>query len=188
VLDLGTGGGERLAAMRDGLPRRVVATEVWAVNAPFARARLAPLGVEVVRAPSEAPLFADRSFDLVINRHSGFESDGIARLIRPGGSFVTQQVGRGNWNELAPHCSRLHDWGDHLGRYSVELRDRGFDISVREHQERVAYPSLGEFMYMLSVASWTIPDFDIEREINALLALELGCLTDEGFVVTGATC
>jgi hypothetical protein len=37
---------------------------------------------------------------------------------------------------------------------------------------------------MLSVAVWTIPDFDVERDIDALLALERDCLTDEGFVVT----
>ena len=48
----------------------------------------------------------------------------------------------------------------------------------------MAYPSLGEFVYMLSVASWTIPDFDVERDIDALLALERDGLTDEGFMVT----
>lgn len=184
VLDLGTGGGERLAAMRDGLPQRVVATEEWSVNVPVAHARLAPLGVEVVRVPSEVSPFADRSFDLVINRHSGLEPAEIARLVRPGGAFVTQQVGRGNWDELVPHFPRLHDWGDELGSSSAALREFGFNVTVHEHRERVAYPSLGEFVYMLSVASWTIPDFDLERDIDALLALERDCLTDEGFVVT----
>ena len=184
VLDLGTGGGERLAAMRDGLPQRVVATEEWPVNAPVARALLAPLDIDVVHAADESSPFATRSFDLVINRHSAFDPSEVARILRPGGAFVTQQVGRGDWSELVPHFPRLHDWGDLLGRYSTELRTLGFNVTVHEHRERVAYPSLGEFVYMLSVASWTIPDFDLERDIDALLALERDCLTDEGFVVT----
>ena len=184
VLDVGTGGGERLASMRDALPARVVASEQWHVNAPVAHARLAPLGVEVVQAADEVAPFARNSFDLVINRHSSPDPAEVDRVLRPGGMFVTQQVGRANWEELASHFPRLHDWGDLLGRYMREFRELGLNVSVREHQERVAYPSLGEFVYMLSVASWTIPDFDVERDIDALLALERDCLSDEGFVVT----
>ena len=184
VLDMGTGGGERLAEMRDALPRRVVATEGWSVNAPVAHARLTPLGVEVVHAAEEVLPFATNAFDLVINRHSSIDPIEVDRVLRPGGAFVTQQVGRGNWDELAPHFPRLHDFGDQLGRYSRELRELGFNVTAHEHRERVAVPSLGEFVYMLAVASWTIPDFDVERDVDALLALERDCLTDEGFVVS----
>ena len=48
VLDLGTGGGERLSAFRDVLPRRTVATEGCPPNRELARKRLAPLGIQVV--------------------------------------------------------------------------------------------------------------------------------------------
>ena len=184
VLDIGTGGGERLASLRDALPSMVVATEEWPVNAPVARERLAPLGVDVVHASDDVPPFATNSFDLVINRHSSFDPAEVVRLLRPGGAFLTQQVGRGNWDELVPHFPRLHDWGDQLGGYSDAFRSLGFNVTIHEHRQRVAYPSLGEFVYMLAVASWTIPDFDVEREIDALLNLEQDCLTDEGFVVT----
>jgi SAM-dependent methyltransferase len=184
VLDLGTGGGERLASLRDGLPSRVVATEEWHVNAPVARERLAPLGVEVVRARSLALPFAEGAFDLVIDRHEELEASEIERVLRPGGTFVTQQVGRGNWQELRPHFPRATDWGDLLGRYASELRGLGFAVETREHATRVAYPSLGEFVYMLAVASWTIPAFDLEADLDALLALEADCLRDEEFVVT----
>lgn len=184
VLDMGTGGGERLAALRDALPELVVATEGWSVNAPVARARLAPLGVDVVLAAEEVLPFATNAFDLIINRHSSVDPAEVARVLRPGGAFVSQQVGRANWKELAPHFPRLNDWGDQLGQYSQGFRDLGFNVTVHEHRERVAVPSLGEFVYMLSVASWTIPDFDVERDVDALLALERDCLTEEGFVVT----
>ncbi len=184
VLDIGTGGGERLASLRSALPRMVVASEEWPVNAPVARERLAPLGVDVVHASDEVPPFATNSFDLVINRHSAFDPSEVVRILRPGGAFLTQQVGRADWEELVPHFPRLHDWGDLQGRYSEGFRSLGFNVAVQQHQARVAYPSLGEFVYMLAVSSWLIPDFDVERDIDALLALEEDCLTDEGFVVT----
>lgn len=184
VLDMGTGGGERLATMRDALPPLVVATEGWSVNAPVAHRRLAPLGVDVVYTAEEVLPFATNAFDLVVNRHSSIDPVEVDRVLRPGGAFVTQQVGRANWKELAPHFPRMHDFGDELGRQSQGLRDLGFNVTTHEHQDQMVVPSLGEFVYMLSVANWTIPDFDVERDIDALLALERDCLTDVGFVVT----
>jgi len=185
VLDMGTGGGERLATLRPDLPRRVVATEAWHVNVPVARDRLAPLGVDVVYASEEVLPFAPNSFDLVINRHSSIDSIEVDHVLRPGGAFVTQQVGRGNWKELAPHFPRLHDFGDEIGRQSRGLREVGFNVTVHEHQDQIVVPSLGEFVYMLAiVASWTIPEFDVERDIDALRALERDCLTDDGFAIT----
>ena len=184
VLDMGTGGGERLAAVREALPSRVVATEEWSVNAPVAQERLAPLGVEVVRSSSLVLPFVDRAFDLVINRHEELDPAEVVRVLRLGGAFLTQQVGRGNWGEIGARFPRATKWGDSLGRYSEEFRARGYNVTVHEHRQRVAYPSLGEFVYMLAVANWTVPDFDVERDIDALLALEQDCLTDEGFVVT----
>lgn len=96
VLDLGTGGGERLAGMRADLPDRVVATESWHLNAPIAQDRLRPLGVDVVRAWSEegALPFGGGSFDLVIDRHEGLDPAEVARVLRGGGTLVTQQVYR----------------------------------------------------------------------------------------------
>ena len=36
--------------------------------------------------------FADGALDLVINRHESFRTDELARVLAPGGTFVTQQV------------------------------------------------------------------------------------------------
>src|SRR5688572_22335242 len=45
VLDMGTGGGERLSRYLRDFKGRAVATEAWHVNAPIAAAKLRPLGV-----------------------------------------------------------------------------------------------------------------------------------------------
>src|SRR4051794_22703951 len=55
LLDMDTGGGERWAGMQP-LPSHTVATEGYPPNVPVARARLEPLGVQVVEAKSDGPL------------------------------------------------------------------------------------------------------------------------------------
>jgi SAM-dependent methyltransferase len=103
VLDLGTGGGERLIRLLESATRpwpRVIATEGWAPNVPVATANLQPLGVEVIAYDPEIDtrmVCPDESFDLVMNRHEALDAKEIARVLQPGGILLTQQV---DGNEL----------------------------------------------------------------------------------------
>lgn len=184
TLDLGTGGGELLARLRSALPGRVVATEAWIVNAPVAFRRLSPHGIHVVRAQSTCLPFRDSCFDLVLDRHEEFDPGDVDRVLSPGGRFLTQQVGRHNWRELRRRFPRMTDFGDSRSAYVQALRDRGYEVESREHEFRAAYPSLGEFVFMLCVAPWEIPEFEAKRDLDALLAFESDCLTEDGLVVT----
>ena len=103
VLDMGTGGGERLAgllaqlssAQRQAL--EVLATEGWEDNVPVARERLGALepAVEVLVHDSGGPEplpVPEASIDLVMNRHEALVPADAARVLRPGGLLLTQQV------------------------------------------------------------------------------------------------
>lgn len=186
AVDLGTGGGGRTAAMRGALPARVVATESWHVNVPLAHRRLRPLGVDVVRAWTEdgALPFRAGSFDLVIDRHEALDPTDVARVLAPGGVLVTQQVYAHHFQELRSHFPRKRVWPDHLAEYSGAFRAMGFDVESAHQDLRVAYPSIGEVVYMIAVTPWDIPGFDLERELDAVLALEADCTTDEGVILT----
>ena len=99
VLDLGTGGGEVFSRVLSRPSCRAVATEWWHVNAPVA-ARLLGSRAPVVRASSlELPLSSD-SFDLVLSRHEEVSPKEVARVLAPGGHFLTQQVVPDIWLEL----------------------------------------------------------------------------------------
>ena len=203
VLDMGTGGGERFAGLcasvgeldephlsgkRDEPSRSTgfaVATEEWHVNAPLAWRRLAPLGVEVVRARSVQLPFRDGCFELVLNRHEELDPDEVARVLRPGGRVLTQQVWwRGN--ELSRFFPRRTDHGDHFGVYQRGFQAAGLEIvDAREHRGPVCYESLGEYVYMLCIAPWEVPDFDpLGADLAALLAMERALTTVDGVVLT----
>jgi SAM-dependent methyltransferase len=116
ALDIQTGGGEILASV----PRRpplTVATESWPPNVAKATALLHPLGAVVVACPDEPPLpFGDAAFDLVVSRHpvrAWWEE--IARVLRPGGRYFSQEVGPASVFELAEYF---------LGPMPAEVRDK----------------------------------------------------------------
>ena len=185
ALDMGTGGGEVLSRLRDALPACLVATEEWQVNAPLARGRLAPLGVDVVRCRSMQLSFADGAFDLVMNRHEELDPEEVARVLRPGGRFVTQQVARSQLWELRRYFPRMTDFGDQRWEYARGLEAAGMRVTVdRQHDVKVAFESLGDLVFLIGVTPWSIRDFDLEADLEALLAVEADYGTTDGVVLT----
>lgn len=82
VVDMGTGGGEFLSSLLP-VEARVVATEGYPPNVPVARARLEPLGVEVVQTDARDDYdlpFPSKSVDLVMNRHESFVPSEVHRF------------------------------------------------------------------------------------------------------------
>jgi SAM-dependent methyltransferase len=185
ALDMGTGGGELLATLRPALPRRLVATEEWPPNVPVAARRLAPLGVSVLGAASLRLPFRAGCFGLVLNRHEYLDCAEIARVLRPGGHVVTQQVGEENWRELRRFFPRMQRFTGLHAAYREGFAAAGLTIlQDQERSYRVAYPTLSELVYLLSVMPWVVPDFALDRDLDALLALERACLTEDGLVLT----
>jgi len=185
LLDMGTGGGEFLAEVSSSLPDRVVATEEWKVNVPVAKKRLAKFGIEVVECRSMQFPFTDGSFGLVLNRHEDLEPSEVARILSPGGRVITQQIGRDNWKELRKHFPRKTDFGDHRGQYAKAFQSAGLKIDTNlSHDCKVAYATLGDFVFMLAVTPWTVPGFSLEGDIDSLLSLDRECHTENGLELT----
>lgn len=184
LLDMGTGGGERLAALAP-LPAHAVATEGYAPNLPVARTRLEPLGVTVVEVGDDDRLpFDDASFDLVINRHEFYDPGEVRRVLTPGGHFITQQVGSDNDLDLnrlldAPLTSLdTEDWRLETAR--AQLEASGFRIlRAAEARPTLRFFDVGALVFHLTAIPWQIPDFDVERYFPQLQALHRRCLAGE---------
>jgi SAM-dependent methyltransferase len=182
---MGTGGGEFLAEVSASLPPQVVATEEWKVNVPVAKERLTKLGYEVIECRSVELPFKDASFDLVLNRHEDLDPGEVARVLAPGGRIITQQVGRDNWKELRWFFPRKTDFGDLRGQYAQGFQTAGLRVVTNlEHDCKVAFGILGDFVFMLAVTPWTIPEFSLERDIDSLLSLDKECHTANGLELT----
>ena len=175
LLDLGTGGGELLASMAP-LPADTWATENYPPNGPIARARLEPLGVRVVTdIPDDALPFPDDTFDLVIDRHESYNPAEVFRILKPGGRFITQQVGGQDnlrLNELLQDemCFEFADWEPAAAVSGLEAA--GFQVVERmEAGLETRVTDIGAVVYYLRAIPWQIEGFTVEGYRDRLLAL-----------------
>ena len=184
VIDLGTGGGERFSTIAAGGTARFVATEEWAVNSRVADKRLRPLGIPLVWCESMRLPFAEASFDLVLSRHEAIDPIEVDRILMPAGCVVTQQITPDYWGELRNFFPRMTVFPEHDRLYPDGFAARGYEVSMRTHRLHGAFGSLGDLVFMLLTAPWTIPAFDVERDLDALLAVEAACRTKDGIVLS----
>ncbi len=177
ALDLGTGGGEKLLELRDALPRNTVATEGYAPNVLIARANVEPHGIKLVEynidVESRMP-FDDGSFGLIIDRHEAYDAREIARILKPGGMFLTQQVdGRelGDFLELFGQKSGYSHVN--LKNCRAELEAAGLKIErAEEWVGNATFSDMGALVYFLHAAVWSAPpDFSVQRYAEPLLKL-----------------
>lgn len=176
LLDMGTGGGEFLSLLQP-LPAYTCATEGYAPNIPMARERLEPLGVQVHPVTDDDTLpFPDSTFDLVINKHESYSPSEVWRILKPGGTFVTQQVGGDNdsaLNRLLGAPLDEHEAAAWRLAPAVEaMRKAGFEIRAQGEAFPVSrFFDVGAVVYYLKCIPWQIPDFTVERYYPALVKL-----------------
>lgn len=178
VLDMGTGGGERLAALSDVLPADTIATEGWAPNLPVATARLAQLSIPVLEYDSEAdpPMampFRDARFDLVMNRHESFDPRELIRVLAPGGVFLTQQVGADDCGESDEIFGPLPRPDVTLEVVTGQLADAGFRVeAAAEWRGTYRFHDVGALVGYFKLVPWRVPDdFSVDTYADTLLRL-----------------
>lgn len=181
LLDMGTGGGEALLALADTLPPDTVATEGWAPNVPVATAALASHGIPVVEfgQPDDAdepePMpFPNGRFDLILNRHESYHPQEIARVLAPGGVFLTQQVGGDELGELR----ELLDYPAPAPQVRFDLHRAALSaagLSVEDGAEFVGaytFHDVAALVAYLQLVPWEVPeDFTVDDYAEQLLVL-----------------
>jgi SAM-dependent methyltransferase len=148
----------------------MVATESWPPNAALATQRLHPLGVVLVATRGDDPAlpFADEAFDLVTSRHATeVRWTEIARVLRPGGSYLAQQIGPATMRELfeyfvGPQPAR---WAElQPDTQSTQAQAAGLQVlQMRLERMRAEFFDVGSVIYFLRKVIWTVPDFTVDR-------------------------
>lgn len=189
VLDVQTGGGEVYAWALEHAPRRpgmLAATESWPPNVALAAERLEPLGAEVVRADEGTVPFEPGTFDLVVSRHPVVTPwPAVAHVLRPGGTYLSQQVGPGSNRELTEAL---------MGRQPVN-RARSPEaaasaaeqaglvvVDLRQATLRVEFGDVGAVVHFLRKVPWTVPGFTVDAYRDRLAELHDRIERDGRFV------
>ena len=186
VLDMGTGGGEVLASLVP-LPKHTIATEGYKLNVKMAQKRLEPLGVDVVAVDESGKLpFADKEFDLVLNRHGAFDGKEVYRVLKSNGIFLTQQVSGNNLDDLIQEFgseSKFKSWS--VNTVKQELQDAGFKLTrAEEWSGKLVFKDIGAIVYFLKAIPWVVDGFSVDGYLSTLERLQDKINKDSELVFT----
>lgn len=185
LLDIDTGGGEFLLSLCHPYAR-TSATEEYPPNVELCARTLLPLGIDF-RGPAgcEALPFADASFDVVINRHGSYCVQELYRVLRPGGIFITQQVGEENDRELVelllPGTGKPFP-GHNLSEQCKKFSEGGFRIVRAEEAFRpIRFFDIGALVWFARIIEWEFPGFSVAGCLKRL-ALAQKIVEEKGSV------
>jgi SAM-dependent methyltransferase len=190
VLDIQTGGGEVFAAAIRANAKRpsvVAATESWPPNAELARSELSELGGQVAEVADDADLpFHGGVFDLVVSRHPVVTVwPEIARVLQPGGSYISQQIGPGSNRELIDFMMGPQPVSTSRSpqRLTAQARAAGLEVvDLREQALRVEFFDVGAVVHFLKKVLWTVPGFTAEQYREPLRRMHEHIAADGVFV------
>jgi len=185
MLDLQSGGGEMLANLPH-FPPLLVATEGYGPNVVIAKRSLGARGAYVVATEDHRLPFASEAFDLVTSRHPvATWWQEIARVLRRGGIYLSQQVGPHSVRELSeyllgplpPDSTRE----PRLARSAAQ--GEGLTVQdLREERLRMVFNDVGAVVYFLRLVIWIVPGFTVETHHDRLRALHEQIERDGPFV------
>lgn len=175
LLDLGTGGGEKVLEIASSFSA-VTAIDRSRAMIETAKANLAKTGYTNVRfleASSETLPLPDSSFDHLSSRHAPFDAKEVWRVLKKGGTFYTQQVSEADKANLKATFGRGQSFGERDGALrdacKSELAAAGFsNIEIFEY-DAAEYLERPEDLLFLLMHTPIIPGFgEQERDFARL--------------------
>ncbi len=176
LLDYDTGGGEFLLSLHHPFDN-TAATEGYPPNVELCKERLGPLGIDIRECNDASHIpFNDESFDIIINRHGDFDPHEIKRLLKPGGLFITQQVGSHNDRELVEAV--LPDMPLPFPDANLDCQKKAFEkagfeiIKADEAYGPIHFYDIGAFVWFAHIIEWEFPGFSVDKCFDRLLKLQ----------------
>ena len=190
VLDIGTGGGEHFLELATSFGRGIgIDFDPGMIRVARQDAdEKTTSHVSFETMDARHLRFPDASFDVVLNRHAPTVVAEIVRVLRPGGVFVTQQVGRRNTANIHSvfGFDPTVEWPEDF--HDVHVRARTFSETGCEIMAHGEYDVGYRFLDVESLVFWlkAVPmRFDPERdwrhvrEIVARYSIPRGIETNE---------
>ena len=173
LLDMGTGGGEFLLTLEHPYHLTYI-TESYPPNVKKCQDTLSPSGICVKQSYDGQPIpYENNTFNLVINRHEEFDPREIFRILKPGGKFITQQVGGQNNVDLSKRL--LPQFEARFPSHTLEnnlatLESAGMKIECSyEAFPRLRFFDVGALVYFAKIIEWEFPDFSVDACLHTLI-------------------
>lgn len=177
VLDVGTGGGERLLTLAsrfatgvgiDPDPDMVRVAQANATTPATTHVTFQQAGTD------DLPSFPLGTFDVVLTRHAPVSALGVDHVTKPGGYFICQGVGARNMENirLTFQTGSATQYDEHQRAVRCTLHESGWEI-VAEGEYNVRYrvldlPSLLFWFSAIAGANEVPSDFTIDRHHGAI--------------------
>lgn len=178
LLDMGTGGGELLRSFHHD-PHLTAVTEAWEPNVKLLQGTLAPRGVTVYAVPQdhEAALpVPDASQDIILNSHAAFDADLIFNKLKPGGLFITEQVGATNnfalSRFLVPDYQPAFPDNTMLNTVAAFNHAGLTVIRAESAHPAMTFFDVGAVVYYASIIPWEFPGFTVAKAQSQLFVLQ----------------
>ena len=113
---------------------------------------------------------------MVINRHGDFNPGEIHRVLKPGGLFITQQVGAENDRELVELLcgqTELPFPDQYLKITEDRFSQTGFEIlDGRECFRPIRFYDVGALVWFARIIEWEFPGFSVDGCLDGLLSAQ----------------
>ncbi|MFC5401117.1 class I SAM-dependent methyltransferase [Cohnella soli] len=180
LLDIGTGGGEAILALREAA-LILVGIDLSSGMIQTANANLRNSGatnVRFIQMGAERLDFPEQFFDVISCRHSDFSAHQVAKVLSNGGTFFTQQVSEGDKINLKQAFGRGQSYGESDGnlmkKYINDLSEAGFiEIQSFEYDSAEYYETPEDFMFLLKHTP-IIPGFGQNQDDFEILRAFIG--------------
>jgi hypothetical protein len=128
--------------------------------------------------------FRDKTFDLVLDRHSSYWPSEVRRVLTDGGVFLTQQrsLDATKLFCLEPSDAPVFD----LTFAVAQLKANGFGIrSAEEVSTPMAFFDIGALLYYLRAVPWVVPNFEPRAQRGLLCRLNDRILAEGAVHIPG---
>lgn len=166
LLDIGTGGGENVLKIAASLSF-LIGIDLSGEMIKTARANLNKSNkgnVRFLQMSSQQLQFPDSLFDIISCRHAPFNATEVARVLKKGGTFLTQQVSEDDKVNLKEAFGRGQSFeeidGTLKNKYIQELQDAGFSKVQSYEYDAVEYYQRPEDLLFLLTHTPIIPNFN----------------------------
>jgi len=152
---------------------KTTATEAYSPNVELCRETLLPLGINFRETGNYENLpFENNSFNIVINRHGTLHVPELRRILKPGGIFITEQVGEQNDYKLRqlllPGC-QLPFPGWNLNNCVSNFEQNNFVVlKSNEPFCPIEFYDIGALVWFARIVEWEFFDFSVAKYFDRL--------------------